>query len=61
MCNVYNTERQTEWILKIFTIFCNRYLEHHATLLPLRDSTNNDTVGEIENNFSLFPQMVKKK
>lgn len=60
MCNVYNAERQTEWILKIFTIFYNRYLEHHATLLPLRDSTNNDTVGELENNFSLFPQMVKK-
>ena len=40
MFNVYDAERQTEWI---FSIFCSRYLEHHATFLPLRDSTNNDT------------------
>lgn len=40
MSNVYDTERQTECI---FSIFCSRYLEHHATLLSLRDRTYNDT------------------
>lgn len=40
MFNVYDTERQTECI---FSIFCSRYSEHHATLLSLRDRTYNDT------------------